>query len=222
MNFNETQTATTSITVNNLPYVAGAIKSAMMGYQYADKCKWYEALKNATSVKDIMGVFNIGLHYSNAKEAFVPVIKDIEAQAGYMDLLKAVAPYMEDGSLYAKDDYRYYTINFNGGKVTGTRRTIGETPAKPTTPPPAPAKPAKPSYNKPANKKQTSKKQDSKKGSKFKFTAPTVAPVTMKRADNTYTVQELVRELLKQMDMGNGSKRVTIQADFLFQNEVTA
>jgi hypothetical protein len=35
-------------------------------------------------------------------------------------------------------------------------------------------------------------------------------------------VQELVKELLKQMDAGNASKFVKVEADFLFQNEATA
>ena len=38
--FNDFSNATTYVTINNMPNVAGAFKSAMLAYQYADKCEW--------------------------------------------------------------------------------------------------------------------------------------------------------------------------------------
>lgn len=211
--FNQFEKATTSIKVNNLPKVATVFKNAMLNYQYANMCDWYDDLKNATMVKDIFDIFNIKFEADNVNKAFIPVINNIYTHAGFKDMLKAIAPYMENGSLFFKDSYRYYTITFTDGVVTGKRKTVNE--GQTTTTPSVPATTTK----KPVNK---SKKNPKKEAKKFSFTPTKVAPVTMKRDDNTYTVQELVKELLKQMDAGNASKMITVDADFLFNNEATA
>lgn len=220
-NFNQFNNATTVIKCANFPQVATEFKKAMLGYQYASNCDWYERLKNATLINDIFGIFGIKFAPDYVQKVFIPVIENVAPAPNFKEALKAVAPYMENGCLYIKDDYRYYTLTFTNGKITGTVRKVNENPA------PAPVTQNKPNtVNKPVNKannkaKKATKKEVSKT-TNFTFTAPTIAPVTLKRADNTYTVAELVRELLKQMDAGNASKLITVQADFLFENEATA
>ena len=220
-NFNQFNNATTTIKCANFPQVATEFKKAMLSYQYASNCEWYERLKNATLINDIFGIFGIKFSPDYVNKVFIPVIENVAPAPNFKEALKAVAPYMNDGSIYVKDDYRYYTLTFTNGKITGTVRKVNENPA------PAPVTQNKPStVNKPVNKannrgKKATKKEVSKT-TNFTFTAPSIAPVTLKRADNTYTVAELVRELLLQMDKGNASKRITVQADFLFENEATA
>lgn len=202
--FNQYQKATTSIKVNNLPQVAGQFKNSMLNYQYASNCGWYNDLVNAKSVKEIFDIFNIKFDFDKETNSFIPVIENIYTHAGFKDMLKAIAPYMEDGCLFFKDSYRYYIITFTNGVVKGSRRTITNEVQE------APKQEVK------APKKEV--KKTSKKGKKFEFSATSVAPVTAKRDDNTYSVAELVRELLKQMDKGNASKKVKVEADFLFND----
>ena len=212
---NQFEKATTSIKVANMPKVATAFKMAMLNYQYASNCPWYDALVNCDPLK-AFSIFNITFDVDRVKQVFIPIIKDIEMQACFKDALKAIAPYMEDGSIFANDTYRYYTITFTDGNISGKVRKVSEsTPSNEVV---APKAEVKKETKKEVTKKTTKKaKKEVKKD--FSFTPTSVTPVTMKRDDNTYTVQELVRELLKQMDMGNGDKYVTINADFLFQNE---
>lgn len=212
--FNQFEKATTGVKLNNLPIVAGTFKNAMLNYKYANMCGWYNDLVAAKSVKEIFDIFNVKFDIDKINQTFTPVIENIYTFAGIKDALKAIAPYMENGSIFAKDSYRYYTITFTDGVISDkVRKIVDDTTTTPTTttPPTPPVKTSKP--------KKTTKKVEKKEAKKFEFTPTTSTPVTAKRDDNTYTVQELVRELLKQMDMGNGGKYVTIDADFLFQNE---
>lgn len=205
--FNQYQKATTSIKVSNLPQVAGNFKNSMLNYKYATNCGWYNDLVNAKSVKEIFDIFNIKFDFDKVNNAFIPVIKDVYTHANFKEVLKSIAPLMENGSIFAKDSYRYYLITFMNGEVKGRVRTITEEQE---------VKPVKQEVK--PTKKET--KKTSNKNKKFEFSATSVTPVTVKRDDNTYTVAELVRELLKQMDMGNASKKVKIEADFLFnENE---
>lgn len=220
--FNQFENATTSIKVANLPQVAGKLKSTMLAYQYATACEWYDALKNATMVKEIFDIFGIKFVADKANGTFIPVIENINPHPQFKEALKAVAPYMENGSIYASDSNRYYTITFTDGNISGKVRKVDDNKAitAPTTPPVT--KTTTPPQKAPKKSYRTSKKGKANtisKGKKFEFTKTIEAPVTLKRADNTYTVQELVKELLRQMDAGNGNKKVTIDADFLFQNE---
>ena len=207
--FNQFEVATTSIKVANLPLVAGKLKATMLNYQYAQACEWFTALNDAKMVKDIFDIFGIKFIANKENGTFIPIIENIKPHPQFKEALKAVAPYMENGSLFASDDNRYYTITFTDGNISGKVRKIGENPTT-TTPP------TKKAPKKPVN---TSKKSKTSKGKKFEFSKPVQAPITLKRDDNTYTIQELVKELLRQMDAGNGSKKVKIEADFLFQNE---
>lgn len=207
--FTQFNPTTTSITIQNLPKVASALKNTMLNYQYASNCEWYGALKEAMSVKDIFDIFSIKFEMVN--NTFVPAVKEFNPFPNIMKVLSAIAPYMSDGAIYANDEYgHYYTIKFENGVVSGKKKSMPTVDGLVSTNPEPPKKP---------EPKKTAKKQPKKEAKKFEFTAPTTTPVTMRRDDNTYTVQELVRELLKQMDAGNASKLVTIEADFLFQNE---
>lgn len=224
-NFNQFNNATTTIKCANFPQVATEFKKAMLSYQYASNCEWYERLKNATLINDIFGIFGIKFSPDYVNKVFIPVIENVAPAPNFKEALKAVAPYMNDGSIYVKDDYRYYTITFTNGEIKGTVRKVGENPTTPAnnTVSANNSTPVKVTSSKTASKgKKYSKKEVKKEAKKFEFTAPTIASITSKRADNTYTVAELVRELLKQMDAGNASKRITVQADFLFENEATA
>ena len=212
--FNQFEKATTGVKFNNMQLVADTFKAAMLNYKYASNCGWYNDLISAKSINAIFDTFNVKFHIDKINQTFVPIIHNVYTFAGLKDALKAIAPYMENGSIFAKDSYRYYTITYTNGDISGTVRKVMEnttTTPTTTTQPALPVKTSKP--------KKTTKKVEKKEAKKFEFTPTTSTPVTVKRDDNTYTVQELVRELLKQMDMGNGGKYVTIDADFLFQNE---
>lgn len=214
--FNQFEKSTTSIKCENIPKVATAFKNAMLNYQYATNCGWYDDLVNASMVKDIFDIFNIKFEADNVNRVFIPVIENVYTHAGFKDMLKAIAPYMENGSLFFKDSYRYYTITFTDGVVTGKRRTTSDTPDN--TPATIPSNTPTKSPSSTPSKNVTKSKKTKKGSKKIEFSNPTT-PVTMKREDNTYTVAELVRELLVQMDAGNASKKIKVEADFLFQNE---
>lgn len=204
--FNQFQSATTGININNMAKATAVFKSALLNYQYASNCEWFNDLTNATSIQAVYDVFGIKFIADSVNRVFIPVIENLAPLPNTKDILKAIAPYMENGSIFADDGYRYYTITFTDGEISGKVR---DTTKKPQAQPKA--QPEKP-------KKQGKAKKE-KEAKKFEFSKPTTAPVTVKRDDNTYTVAELVRELLKQMDAGNGSKLITVEADFLFQNE---
>jgi hypothetical protein len=214
--FNQFENATTSIKLANLPIVAGTFKTTMLNYQYASNCEYYSPLKEAKTVKEIFDIFGIKFSIDNVNQTFTPVIENVKPFPYFKESLKAIAKYVEDGSLYVKDDSRYYTINFNDGVISGKVRKVGDNPTPTTTPTTTTTQKA------PKKTAKTSNKSAKKSAKKFEFTKTTTAPTTIKRDNNTYTVQELVKELLKQMDAGNASKFVKVEADFLFQNEATA
>ncbi len=213
--FNQFLQTTTSITVQNMPVVAMKVKNTMLSYKYASNCPWYTTLQDAKSVKDIFDLF--GFKFEIVNNAFVPVVENFSPIPNIMEVLKAVAPYMENGNLFVADEYdHYYTINFNNGVVTGKKRTKNaEVPAQV----PAQVESAKVEAKKPEVPKTKKSSKKPKKENAFKISKPQETTTITRRDDNTYTVQELVIELLKQMDAGNASKLVTIEADFLFSNE---
>ena len=217
--FNEVSPATTSIEVKNVPVVAGIVKNSMLSYKYANNCEWFNPLSKATSVKEIFDI--AGIKFELKENRFYPVIKDLPIFAGYKTILEKVAPYMNDGELIAKDDYHYYLLKFSAGKITGTRRTISDnnalnTPPITTTTPPVktPKNPAR------TSKKTTNKtKQDTNKkyGTKDVRTDTTVSTVQA-NSDNRYTVEEITKELIRQILNGNGNKYVEVKGDFLFKS----
>lgn len=203
--FNEFSPCTTSISMANIPYVAGLLKSEMMGYKYASNCPWYDKLTSAKSVKEIFDVFAI--QFELKENRFYPVIKNVEVNPTYKDVLKVIAKYMENGEMFIKDDFHFYTLSFKDGNITGKRTT----PTIPDTTPSAPVK----ANNKPKNK---AKKETPKKYAKTEVRSDTSVSTITARDDNTYTVQELTQELIRQILNGNGSKYIKVEADFLFKS----
>lgn len=217
--FNEVSPATTSIEKTNIVKVAEQVKAAMLSYKYASNCEWYTTLTNATSPKQIFDTFNIQFMLRN--DRLYPYIKDITAQAGYKELLENVAPYMNDGELKAQDDFHIYTIRFNAGKVTGTKRKIGDTapvnpqPVQTTTPQPtAPKKPVRTS-NKGTKKPQPT---SPKKYGKTEVRSDTNVSTVQARDDNRYTIEEITKEFIRQILNGNGDKYVEVKGDVLFKS----
>ena len=205
--FNDFSPCTTSISMANIPYVAGLLKSTMMGYKYASNCPWYDKLTSAKSVKEIFDVF--GIQFELRENRFFPVIKNVEVNPTYKDVLKAIAKYMENGEMFVKDDFRYYTLSFKDGNITGKRTT----PSIPDTTP-VQNTPVK------ANKatKGKAKKEAPKKYAKTEVRSDTSVSSITARANNTYTVQELTQELIRQILNGNGNKQIEVKADFLFKD----
>ena len=113
--FNQFESATTGIKAANMPKAASVFKESMLNYKYAEMCGWYESLKNATTLNEIFSIFNIKFTANVEKKIFIPIIQDVYTHAGFKDMLKAIAPYMENGSLFFKDSYRYYVITFENG-----------------------------------------------------------------------------------------------------------
>ena len=213
--FNEVSPATTSIEVKNIPVVAGKVKASMLAYKYAEQCEYYSALKNATSVKDIFDIFNIKFELKDNR--FYPVIKDIEVRAGYKTLLENIAPYMNDGNLIAKDDYHVYTIKFSGGKITGTRRSIGDN--TPTTAPQVQTTaPANKAPKKPLKSSNKGNKNTAKKYGKIEVRTNTDIATIQANVDNRYTIEEITKEFIRQILNGNGGKYVEVKGDVLFKS----
>ena len=211
--FNDFANATTYVTINNMPNVAGAFKSAMLAYQYADKCEWYKALQDAKTVKAIFDVFGISFRLENNN--FYPVIKDVTPNAGFKDALKAISPFVAIGSMYVKDDYRYYTLNFDGKSISGKVRTITDNTSN--TPVTKPTPTSKPINSKP-KKDYKPKKNTDKKYCKTEVRSDATISNIQVRDNNTYTVQELAQELIRQIFIGNGNRELQIEADFLFKD----
>lgn len=217
--FNEVAPATTSIEIKNLPSVAGQVKAAMLSYKYASSCEWYETLTKAKSVKDIFDIFNITFELKDNR--FYPVIKGIVAQAGYKTLLENIAPYMNDGEMKAQDNCFIYTIRFNAGKITGSRRKIGDTapvnpqPVQSSTPKPTtPKKPVRTSNR--GNKKP--QQTPPKKYGKTEVRTDTNVVAVQARDDNRYTIEEITKELIRQILNGNGGEYVEVKGDTLFKS----
>lgn len=217
--FNQFAEATAYVTVKNFPVLAGKFKESLLALPYANNYPWYNDLVSAKSVKDIFDLFNIKFRLEGTN--FFPIVKNVEALS-YKTVLEAIAPYMNDGSIFIQDDFFYYQLWFNAGKIKGSRRKIEDgnpLEAKPVSQPATPpAKSVKKPVNKTSNKSTYNKKPTGKKYAKTDVrTDSRVATITA-RADNTYTVRELVKELLRQIDNGNADKFVEVKADFLFKN----
>lgn len=227
--FNQFANPTTYVSLQNLPQVAGVIKNTLCNISYASNTNWYNDMLKAVSVKDIFGLLNVGFTMVDNNK-FYPVIKNVDSFT-YKSVLENIAPYMSDGCLYVQDEYHFYTIKFEGGKIKGSRRKIEDgnplttpapvsVPATPTptkttaskTPSKTPTKTTSKSYKKSYN-------NSPKKYGKTEVRTSTNVAAIQARDDNRYTVQELVKELLRQMDNGNGNKYIEVKADFLFKNE---
>ena len=231
--FNQFANPTTYVSLQNLPQVAGVFKNTLCNISYASNTNWYNDMLKAVSVKDIFGLLNVGFTMVDNNK-FYPVIKNVDSFT-YKSVLEHIAPYMSDGCLYVQDEYHFYTIKFEGGKIKGSRRKIEDgnpltTPAPVSTP--ATTTPPKTTATKTPTKtpsktptKTTSKSykksynNSPKKYGKTEVRTSTNVAAIQARDDNRYTVQELVKELLRQMDNGNGNKYLEVKADFLFKNE---
>lgn len=219
---------TTYVKPTNLQIVADVFKDAMLNIDYVKCYGWYNDLLNASSYSDIFDVFNITFEYNEGK--LYPKINNVYTHTGFRDALKAVAPFMENGCIYVKDSYYYYLVWFKDGKIAGSRRKLeyGNPLDEPKTEVKSEIKPVTTTEVKTESKvkkdtkaksviKQFPKKSTVKLSDNNNRTDIT-KPVTTARDDNTYTVQELVKELLRQMDLGNGTREVQVNADFLFKN----
>ena len=218
--FNEFSPATISINVNNLPVVATLFKTTMLSYKYATNCEWYTTLTNAKSVGDIFKTFNITFSLKD-KKCF-PVVKEVPIYPTYFDVLQAIAPYLNDGELTVKDDFRYYTINCTAGKLSG-KKTTPQPEKSPTTTPPV-STPA-PSNNAPKKPVRTSNKGNKKpqatapkKYGKTEVRSDTNIATVQLRADNRYTIEEISKELIRQILNGNGGEYVEVKGDCLFKS----
>jgi len=213
--FNEYSPATTSIEVKNVPVVAGLVKSAMLGYKYASNCEWYDTLTSAKSVKEIFDIFNI--KFTLKDNRFYPVVKDIPVHVAFKDVLEKVAPYMNEGNLIVQDDYHVYTLKFSGGKITGTRRKIDAIPAPTTTQVTTPA-PVDNKPKKPATTSNNGKSYSPKKYGKTEVRSNTKVATVQARSDNRYTIEEISKELIRQILNGNGGQYIEVKGECLFKS----
>lgn len=210
--FNQYAPATTSIEVKNVPVVASRLKSTMLAYKYASNCEWFSTLNAAKSVKDIFDIFNIKFELKDNR--FIPVIKDIPVNSEFKKVLENVAPLMNDGDLIVQDDYHIYTLKFRGGKITGTRRKIGAIPTPPVTSP----APSNTAPNKPAKTSNKVKATTPKKYGKKEVRSNTTVATVQAREDNRYTIEEISKELIRQILNGNGGKYIEVKGDCLFKS----
>jgi hypothetical protein len=213
--FNEYSPATTSIEVKNVPIVAGLLKSAMMGYKYAPNCEWYATLSDAKSVKEIFDIFNI--KFELKENRFYPVVKDIPVHVAFKTVLENIAPYMNDGDLIVQDDYHVYTLKFRAGKITGTRRKVGDIPAT-TTPQVVSPAPVNTTPNKPVKTSNKGKASTPKKYGKTEVRSNTKVATVQERSDNRYTIEEISKELIRQILNGNGGKYIEVKGECLFKS----
>ena len=205
--YNEFSQSTTYIKPVNLQIVADIFKNVALNTEYATCYGWYNELTEAKTYNEVFDIFGITFKYDEGK--LYPVVNNVYTHSIFKNALKAIAPYMEDGSIYVKDSEYFTTLTFTNGKITGSRRKLEY--GQPIV------SSVKVEAKAPSNVKKPKKSGKITEFSKIKVRTDIDSPATIVKADNTYTVQELVKELLRQMDKGNASKTIEVKADFLFK-----